>query len=45
VVRQALTDLESMGIIIRQPNRGAAVRDYGVDEIEQVVRETGATVN
>jgi DNA-binding GntR family transcriptional regulator len=36
VVRQALTDLESMGIIIRQPNRGAAVRDYGVDEIEQL---------
>lgn len=36
VVRQALVDLESMGIIIRQPNRGAAVRDYGVDEIEQL---------
>jgi DNA-binding GntR family transcriptional regulator len=36
VVRQALAGLETMGIILRQPNRGAAVRDYGVNEIEQL---------
>jgi DNA-binding GntR family transcriptional regulator len=36
VVRQALSDLESMGIVVRQPNRGAAVRDFGVQEIEQL---------
>src|SRR5690606_32587948 len=27
VVRAALAELESMGIVVRQPNRGAAVRD------------------
>jgi DNA-binding GntR family transcriptional regulator len=36
VVRQALSDLETMGIVVRQPNRGAAVRDYGVQEVEQL---------
>ena len=36
VVRQALADLETMGIVVRQPNRGAAVRDYGVQEVEQL---------
>jgi DNA-binding GntR family transcriptional regulator len=36
VVRQALADLEMMGIVIRQPNRGAAVRYYGADEVEQL---------
>jgi DNA-binding GntR family transcriptional regulator len=36
VVRQALADLETMGIVVHQPNRGAAVRDYGVDEVEQL---------
>lgn len=36
VVRQALTDLETMGIIVRHPNRGAAVRDYGSQEVEQL---------
>jgi len=36
VVRQALSDLESMGIVVRHPNRGAAVRDYGVQEVEQL---------
>jgi DNA-binding GntR family transcriptional regulator len=36
VARQALADLESMGLVVRQPHRGAAVRDYDVAEIEQL---------
>jgi DNA-binding GntR family transcriptional regulator len=36
VVRQALSDLSAMGIIVHQPNRGAAVRDYDADEVEQL---------
>jgi DNA-binding GntR family transcriptional regulator len=36
VARQALADLETMGLIVRQPHRGAAVRDYGVAEVEQL---------
>jgi DNA-binding GntR family transcriptional regulator len=36
VARQALADLEKIGIVVRQPNRGAAVRDYSADEIEQL---------
>jgi DNA-binding GntR family transcriptional regulator len=41
IARQALADLEGMGLVVRQPNRGAAVRDYSVAEIEQlyIVRE------
>jgi len=40
-VRAALMELESMGIVVRQPNRGAAVRDFTVQEVEQIyeVRE------
>lgn len=36
VVRQALADLDAMGIIVRQPNRGAAVKDFTVTEVEQL---------
>jgi DNA-binding GntR family transcriptional regulator len=36
VIRQALADLETMGIVARHPNRGAVVRDYGVHEVEQL---------
>jgi len=36
VARQALGELETMGIVVRQPNRGAAVRDYSSAEIEQL---------
>jgi DNA-binding GntR family transcriptional regulator len=36
VARQALTELETMGVVVRQPNRGAAVRDYGSAEVEQL---------
>ncbi len=41
VVRAALAELESMGIVVRQPNRGAAVRDFSADDVEQIynVRE------
>lgn len=41
VIRAALTELEGMGIIVRQPNRGAAVRDFSSEEVEQIylVRE------
>jgi DNA-binding GntR family transcriptional regulator len=42
VVRQALLDLERIGIVVRSPNRGAAVRDFTVEEVEEIaeVRET-----
>ena len=36
VARQALGELETMGIVVRQPNRGAAVRDYSPAEVEQL---------
>lgn len=36
VARQALLELEAMGIVVRQPNRGAAVRDYSAAEVEQL---------
>lgn len=36
VIRAALAELESMGIVIRQPNRGAAVRDFTAEEVEQI---------
>lgn len=41
VIRQALFDLEAMGIVNRPPNRGAAVRDLSWKEIEEIyfVRE------
>ena len=36
VVRAALAELETMGIIVRQPNQGAAVRDFSPVEVEQI---------
>jgi DNA-binding GntR family transcriptional regulator len=41
VVRAALAELEGMGIVVRQPNRGAMVRDFAAEEVEQIydVRE------
>jgi DNA-binding GntR family transcriptional regulator len=36
VIRQALADLDSMGIVVRHPNRGASVRDYSAAEVEQL---------
>lgn len=42
VVRQALLELERAGIVVRAPNRGAAVRDFSAVEVEEIteVRET-----
>ncbi len=42
VVRQALTDLQRMGIVVRLPNRGATVRDFTAREVEEIaeLRET-----
>ncbi len=42
VVRQALATLEHMGVVVRQPNRGAAVRDFSAEEVEDIseFRET-----
>ena len=41
VVRQALADLERRGMVVRQPNRGAIVRDFSRNEVDQIcaVRE------
>ncbi|HWA22743.1 MAG TPA: GntR family transcriptional regulator [Caulobacterales bacterium] len=36
VIRQALVELDAMGIVVRQPNRGAAVKDFTVNEVEQL---------
>ena len=36
VVRQALAELEGLGIVVRSPNKGATVRDFSVREIEEV---------
>lgn len=36
VVRGALVELETLGIVVRQPNRGAAVRDFTAEEVEQI---------
>jgi DNA-binding GntR family transcriptional regulator len=36
VARQALAELETMGIVVRQPNKGAAVRDYSSADVEQL---------
>jgi len=41
IVRQALAELELMGMVTRRPNRGATVRDFTTVEVEQIyfVRE------
>jgi DNA-binding GntR family transcriptional regulator len=41
-VRQALGELERMGVVTRAPNRGAAVRDFSAEEVEEIaeLRET-----
>jgi DNA-binding GntR family transcriptional regulator len=36
VVRAALVMLERMGLIIRRPNRGAIVRDFSPDQVNQI---------
>jgi DNA-binding GntR family transcriptional regulator len=41
MVRQALASLETMGLIIRERNKGASVRDFSLAEVEDIyaVRE------
>jgi DNA-binding GntR family transcriptional regulator len=41
VIRQALADLETLGMVVRQRNKGAAVRDLDPQEVEHIyaVRE------
>jgi DNA-binding GntR family transcriptional regulator len=36
VVRKALDELEKLGVVVRAPNRGAAVRDFTAKEVEEV---------
>jgi len=36
VARAAMVELEQMGIVTRRPNKGAMVRDFTVEEIEQI---------
>lgn len=42
VIRLALGELERTGIVVRTPNRGAAVRDFTAEEVEEIaeLRET-----
>lgn len=35
-VRKAFDELERMGLVIRQPNKGVQVRDYSIGEIEEL---------
>jgi DNA-binding GntR family transcriptional regulator len=41
VARAAMVELEQMGIVTRRPNKGAVVRDFSVDEIEQIYNVRG----
>ena len=41
VIRQALTELERMGIVTRTANRGAAVRDFTTEEVEEIAELRG----
>lgn len=36
VVRQALVDLERMQVVTRDPNKGAAVRDFSLRDVEEI---------
>jgi DNA-binding GntR family transcriptional regulator len=36
VIRSVLTDLERTGLVERRPNKGAYVRDYAPDEVEEL---------
>lgn len=44
IVRQVLVELERMGIVTRTPNRGAAVRDFTAEEVEEIA-ELRATLH
>lgn len=36
VVRAVLSDLERIGLVERRPNKGALVREYAIDEVEEL---------
>mgnify|MGYP002621790512 CR=1 FL=1 len=36
VVRAAVVELEQLGLVTRRPNKGAMVRDFSVEEVEQI---------
>lgn len=36
IVRAAMADLEQMGLVSRRPNKGVTVRDFSVEEVEQI---------
>lgn len=36
LVRQAMASLEQMGLVTRRPNRGYVVRDFSVEEVEEL---------
>src|SRR5918997_2561481 len=36
VIRRALDELERIGVVVRARNRGAAVRDFSAQEVEEV---------
>jgi DNA-binding GntR family transcriptional regulator len=35
-IRQALAELDAIGVVVRQPNRGAAVKDFSATEVEDL---------
>lgn len=36
LVRAAMVELEQLGLVTRRPNKGATVRDFTVEEVEQI---------
>lgn len=36
VIRSAFAELERMGLVTRRPNKGAVVRDFSVQEVEEI---------
>jgi DNA-binding GntR family transcriptional regulator len=41
VVRAAMVELERMGLVTRRPNKGVAVRDFSVEEVEHIYEVRG----
>jgi DNA-binding GntR family transcriptional regulator len=36
IIRQVLSDLERLGFVAKEPNKGAMVRDFSADEVEHI---------
>lgn len=36
IVRQALTELERLGIVVHERNKGCSVRDFSIEEVENI---------